>query len=80
MNSHGPKALVTGGAHRLGRVLVESLAAQGFDVAIHCNRSLTEAEALAADLREMGRDSFVVQADLRLSNAGKGLVGAVGAH
>ena len=43
-------ALVTGGAKRLGRAIVESLAASGFAVAIHYNRSAAEAEALAASI------------------------------
>ena len=32
-------ALVTGGAKRIGRAIAEDLAAHGFAVAIHCNRS-----------------------------------------
>jgi NAD(P)-dependent dehydrogenase (short-subunit alcohol dehydrogenase family) len=43
-------ALVTGGAKRLGRAIVEGLAAAGFAVAIHYNRSAAEAEDLAASL------------------------------
>ena len=45
-------ALVTGGARRIGRAIVEDLAASGFSVIIHCNRSTAEAEALAAGIRE----------------------------
>ena len=37
-------ALVTGGARRIGRAIVEDLAAHGFAVAIHCNRSRDEAD------------------------------------
>lgn len=46
----GRVALVTGGACRLGRAIAERLAADGWAVAIHCRRSLAEAEALAASL------------------------------
>ncbi len=45
-----PIALVTGGARRIGRAIVEDLAAHGWAVAIHCNRSRTGAEALASDI------------------------------
>ena len=46
-------ALVTGGARRIGRAIVEDLAAHGFGVAIHCNRSRDEADALRdADPRQ----------------------------
>ena len=41
-------ALVTGGARRIGKAIVEDLAAHGFAVAIHCNRSREDADALAA--------------------------------
>ena len=34
-------ALVTGGAHRLGRAITLALSEAGFHVAIHCHRSAT---------------------------------------
>ncbi|MGO4332667.1 SDR family oxidoreductase [Cupriavidus sp. M-11] len=40
------------------------LAARGWDVAVHCHRSLAEAEALAAQIRAGGRRAAVLQADL----------------
>ena len=40
-------ALVTGAAKRLGRAIALRLAAEGWDVALHCHSSLTEAEATA---------------------------------
>jgi NAD(P)-dependent dehydrogenase (short-subunit alcohol dehydrogenase family) len=45
-----PTALVTGGAKRVGAAFVRALAGDGWRVAIHCNRSRDEAEALAAEL------------------------------
>lgn len=57
-------ALVTGGAKRIGKAIVEDLAAHGFAVAIHANTSLTEAEELAAGLRAKGGKAAVVTADL----------------
>ncbi|MDQ2634015.1 MAG: SDR family oxidoreductase [Pseudomonadota bacterium] len=57
-------ALVTGGARRIGRAIVEDLAAHGFAVAIHCNRSRPEADALAEQIRIAGGRAAVVQADL----------------
>ena len=48
---HQPRtALVTGGARRIGAAIVRDLAKNGFAVAIHCNRSRAEAEALAAEI------------------------------
>lgn len=58
-------ALVTGGARRIGRAVASDLAAHGHAVAIHCNRSRAEAEALGADLAERhGVATAVVDADL----------------
>lgn len=57
-------ALVTGGARRLGRAICVELAAQGWDVAVHCHRSVDEAEALASQIRALGRRAAVLRADL----------------
>ena len=47
----GPRtAIVTGGARRIGAAIVRALAADGWHLLIHCNRSVAEAEALAAEL------------------------------
>ena len=61
---HGKVALVTGGAVRLGRALVERLAAEGCAVVIHCNRSAKPALELAAGLRARGVRACVVQGSL----------------
>ncbi|WP_018012780.1 SDR family oxidoreductase [Sinorhizobium medicae] len=57
-------ALVTGGARRIGRAIVEDLATHGFAVAIHANGSFAEAEALAASLRGSGAKAIALRADL----------------
>jgi NAD(P)-dependent dehydrogenase (short-subunit alcohol dehydrogenase family) len=59
-----PAALVTGGAHRLGRAITLALAQAGHPVAIHCHRSQDAAKALAADIRASGGQAAVVAADL----------------
>jgi NAD(P)-dependent dehydrogenase (short-subunit alcohol dehydrogenase family) len=57
----GPRtAIVTGGAKRIGAELCRALAADGWHLLIHCNRSVAEGEALAA---EIGK-AAVVAADL----------------
>lgn len=53
-------AIVTGGAKRIGAELVRALAADGWHVLIHYNRSEAEAKALAT---EVG-NAATVQADL----------------
>jgi NAD(P)-dependent dehydrogenase (short-subunit alcohol dehydrogenase family) len=57
-------ALVTGGAKRLGRALVEGLADDGWAVAIHYGTSSDEAAALAATITGKGGKAATVQADL----------------
>ena len=57
-------ALVTGGARRLGRAIVLALADAGFQVAIHCHASETEAAALMAEIAAAGGAARVVRADL----------------
>jgi NAD(P)-dependent dehydrogenase (short-subunit alcohol dehydrogenase family) len=57
-------ALVTGGARRIGRAIVEDLAAHGFAVAIHANGSFAAAETLAAEVRAAGAKAIALRADL----------------
>jgi len=64
MSKAARTALVTGGSRRIGRAIVEDLAAHGFAVAIHCNASRDDADSLAADLTLSGARAEVVQADL----------------
>ena len=69
-----PNALVTGGARRLGRAMCLYLAGRGYDVAIHYASSQADAEALAEDVRTMGRCAVCVQADLLKEDALASLV------
>jgi NAD(P)-dependent dehydrogenase (short-subunit alcohol dehydrogenase family) len=57
-------ALVTGAARRLGRAMALGLAAEGFDVAIHCRAADAEAEATLGEVRALGCRGTVVAADL----------------
>lgn len=60
----GRRALVTGGAVRVGRVLCLELADMGLDVAVHHRTSADEAERTAADCRARGVRAVVVGGDL----------------
>ena len=60
----GRVALVTGGAKRIGRGIVEKLAAEGADVIINYDSSQTEAEALASDVRKLGRRALAIPANV----------------
>lgn len=69
-------ALVTGGAHRIGKAIVEDLAAAGFAVAIHAHSSLDDAADLARSLRDKGGRAAAVQADLTTVDETERLIGA----
>ena len=56
--------LITGAAKRIGRQLALDLADDGWDVAVHCNHSVAEAEEVVSLIREKGRRAAVAQGDL----------------
>ena len=59
-------ALVTGAGRRIGAHIARRLHAEGFDVAVHFNRSGIEAQALCDGLNQTRADSAIaLQADLR---------------
>ena len=76
-----PLALVTGGATRVGRAISLGLGRAGYDVIVHCRRSVEEAEEVRATLEALGRKAFVEVADLATDEGPSGLVTRLlGAH
>ena len=59
-----PLALVTGAAHRLGKVFALSLARQGFDLLLHFHQSSDEALETQAEIESIGGRAILSQADL----------------
>jgi NAD(P)-dependent dehydrogenase (short-subunit alcohol dehydrogenase family) len=57
-------ALVTGAGKRLGRAMALYLAGRGHDVAVHYSSSTDEAEAVATEIRALGRRAQAFHADL----------------
>ena len=55
--------LITGGARRIGRVLSHSLAAHGFDIALHYNSSENEAREVAEEVKKIGSKCGIFQCD-----------------
>ncbi|WP_266170970.1 pteridine reductase [Dyella subtropica] len=67
MNPHQerPVALITGAGKRVGAEIARTLHAAGYDLALHCRRSVTEASTLASELEERRACStLVLQAEL----------------
>ena len=61
---HGKTALVTGGNRGIGQAVVLRLARAGADVALTYHRRASEAEAVAAEIRQLGRRAYVAGGDL----------------
>lgn len=68
----GQTVVVTGASKRIGAVICRNLADLGANVIIHCNRSLGDAEALAAEI-----GAVVVQGDLLNSDTDQRILSAV---
>jgi NAD(P)-dependent dehydrogenase (short-subunit alcohol dehydrogenase family) len=64
MRLDGRNAVVTGSGRGLGSTLAVALAREGANVAVHYNASSAGAEAVADEIRGLGRNAFTVQADL----------------
>ncbi|NRD53088.1 MULTISPECIES: 3-oxoacyl-ACP reductase FabG [Corallococcus] len=56
--------LVTGSSRGIGRAIALRLARDGYDVVVHCRSKREEADAVAAQIREAGRESRVLQFDV----------------
>ncbi len=67
--------LITGAAHRIGRALALGLAADGWAVAVHCNRSLSGARDVTDRIVAAGGRAAVLQADLADEKETHALVG-----
>lgn len=74
---HTKAAIVTGGARRIGAVIVERLHARGLNVLIHCRKSRAEADELAARLNDARSDSAaVIETELGDDAAPEAILGA----
>jgi NAD(P)-dependent dehydrogenase (short-subunit alcohol dehydrogenase family) len=59
-----PLALVTGAAHRLGKVFAMTLARRGYVILLHYHTAEEAASSTADEIRALGYQVFLAQADL----------------
>lgn len=64
MNMAGKTALITGGAHRVGRTITLALAQVGVNVVINYNGSAAMAEQTAQEAQAFGVGALPIQADV----------------
>ena len=69
MQLQGKVALVTGGAHRVGKAIVLALAREGVHVMVHYGRSADAAQETVRELETLGVDAATYSADLRNPDA-----------
>ncbi|WP_223639190.1 SDR family oxidoreductase [Corallococcus sp. EGB] len=69
-------AFITGAGVRVGSAVARALGRAGYDLALHANRSMEPLEALAHELRALGRDVTLYSGDLSDAQA----VDALGAR
>ena len=77
---HTQSVLITGAGRRIGAAMARALAADGWFVILHFNRSDQDASSVLAEIRRDGGDGMLVAADLGDPEAAGSLVPRVAAR
>ncbi|MBJ7538691.1 3-oxoacyl-ACP reductase FabG [Marinomonas transparens] len=56
--------LVTGSSRGIGKAIALRLAKDGYDIVLHCRTKIDEAEVIAQQIKELGREVRILQFDL----------------
>ncbi len=71
------RVLITGAARRIGRTVALTLAQAGWNITVHYRDSAEEAETLVSEIRALGREATLIQADLEKTKGIESLVAAL---
>ena len=77
MNPNGKTALITGGAHRVGRAITLGLAQAGVNVIINYNSSSEAAQKTVAEAEAFGVKAVSIQADVSKPDQVRRMVGEI---
>ncbi|WP_249963134.1 3-oxoacyl-ACP reductase FabG [Histophilus somni] len=56
--------LITGSSRGIGKAIALNLAAQGYDIVVHCRSRVDEAEKVVQEVRALGQNARVLQFDV----------------
>ena len=56
--------LITGSSRGIGKAIALKLAADGFDIVLHCRSRINEAESIKKEIETMGRSARILQFDV----------------
>lgn len=63
------EVLITGSSRGIGKACAIYLAKNGFDIVLHCNKNISKAEEVLAEIKEIGVNGRILQFDIKDRNA-----------